>query len=177
MKYPVRSCEAGSIPDCAEDRNSNFHILVLGYGNPLRSDDGLGWRAAECLAEVLEDIDAEIRTLHQLTPELAYPISESALVIFIDASREGEPGELACGQVSAQLMPVRFSHELSPEAIMALAKHMYGVSPPAYLVSLCGQNFGVGESLSPPVSAQLPRLVSLVTQLAQSGLLPASCLS
>lgn len=177
MKYPVRSFGTGSIPDCGEERNSDVHILVLGYGNPLRSDDGVGWRAAECLAEVLEDTNAEIRTLHQLTPELAYPISESALVIFIDASREGEPGELTCSQVLAQVLPVRFSHELAPEAVMALVKHMYGVSPPAYLVSLCGQNFGVGEELSPLISAQMPRLVSLVTQLAHSGLSPASSLS
>jgi hydrogenase maturation protease len=150
---------------------------VLAFGNPLRSDDGLGWHAAEQLAEILPECNAEIRTSAQLTPEIALPISEAGLVIFIDATREGEPGELTCNQVTPQLVPVRFSHELSPEAVLALAQYMYGISPPAFLVSLCGDCFGLGEELSPLVAAQLPRLVDLVAQLAQSGLSPASSLS
>ncbi|HZQ67174.1 MAG TPA: hydrogenase maturation protease [Terriglobales bacterium] len=151
--------------------------LVLGYGNPLRSDDGLGWHAAEQLAATLPDLDAEIRTTAQLTPELALPISEAGLVIFIDATREGEPGELTCNPLTPQLVPVRSSHHLSPEAVLALSKYMYGVSPPAFLVSLCGACFGLGEELSPAVAGQLPRLVSLVAQLAESGSASAASLS
>ena len=30
-------------------------ILVIGYGNPLRGDDGVGWRVAEAAAAVLPD--------------------------------------------------------------------------------------------------------------------------
>src|SRR5207248_11128227 len=125
----------------------------------------------------LSDSNDEIRTLAQLAPELALPISEAGLVIFIDASREGEPGELICSEVTPQLVPVRFSHELSPEAVLALSKYMYGVSPPAFLVSLCGERFTLGEGLSPLIASQLPRLVDLVTQLVESGLTPAASLS
>lgn len=177
MKSPVRNCGGCAPADCDESHEAPPRILVLGYGNPLRSDDGLGWHAAECLAETLSDSNAEIRTLSQLTPELALPISEASLVIFIDASRDGEPGELSCAQVVPQLVPVRFSHDLSPEAVLALSKYMYGVSPPAFQVSLCGQCFDLGEELSPLIAAQLPRLVSLVSQLAASGLSPAASLS
>jgi hydrogenase maturation protease len=177
MKSPVRNCGGCPSADCDETQSSPPRILVLGYGNPLRSDDGLGWHAAERLAETLSDANAEIRTLSQLTPELALPISEASLVIFIDANREGEPGELICSQVTPHLLPVRFSHELSPEAVLALSKYMYGVSPPAFLVSLCGQCFNLGEQLSPLIAAQLPRLVNLVSQLAESGLSPAATLS
>ena len=177
MKYPAHKCEGLASSDSDEIQSKTPRVLVLAYGNPLRCDDGLGWHAAERLAEILDDHDAEIRTMQQLTPELAFLISEAGLVIFIDASREGEPGELICNQVSAQLIPVRFSHELSPEAVLALAKYMYGVSPPAFLVSLCGESFAIGDRLSPLVAAQMPRLIELVTQLADSGLSPAASLS
>ena len=177
MKSPVRNWGDCPPPESDESQSPRPKTLVLAYGNPLRSDDGLGWHAAEQLAEVLRESEAEIRTSAQLTPEIALPISEAGLVIFIDATREGEPGELTCNHVTPQLVPVRFSHELSPEAVLALAQYMYGVSPPAFLVSLCGECFALGEDLSPLVAAQLPRLVDLVTQLAQSGLLPAASLS
>ena len=177
MKYPGRNCGDAPLPESEENQSAAPRILVLGYGNPLRSDDGLGWHAAERVAETLSRVNAEIRTLAQLAPELALPISEAGLVIFIDASREGEPGELFCTQVAPQLVPVRFSHELSPEAVLALSKYLYGVCPPAFLVSLCGQNFNLGEELSPLIAAQLPRLVNLVSELAESGLSPAESLS
>lgn len=61
------------------------HTLIIGYGNPLRGDDGLGWHVAQRLAAVLPQHRARIEVCHQLTPELAEPISRADLVIFIDA--------------------------------------------------------------------------------------------
>lgn len=177
MKSPVRNCGGSAFPDYEDNQESSPRVLVLGYGNPLRSDDGIGWHAAELLAETLSDSSADIRTLSQLTPELALPISEASMVIFIDANREGRPGELSCAQVIPQLVPLRFSHELSPEAVLALSKYMYGISPPAFMVSLGGDCFNLGEELSPIAAAQLPRLINLVCELAGSGMSPAASLS
>jgi hydrogenase maturation protease len=44
--------------------------LLIGYGNPLRGDDGLGWQVAD---QVARDADKSIKVVatHQLTPELA----------------------------------------------------------------------------------------------------------
>ena len=46
-------------------------VLIIGYGNPLRADDGVGWQAARRLAELRQDEFVETLALHQLTPELA----------------------------------------------------------------------------------------------------------
>jgi Ni,Fe-hydrogenase maturation factor len=57
--------------------------LVIGIGNPLRGDDGVGrWlaqRAGRWLAP------AQLRTVQQLTPELAADIALASRVLFIDA--------------------------------------------------------------------------------------------
>ena len=63
--------------------------LIIGYGNPLRGDDGVGWEVASRLAATIPEEAAHIMTVHQLTPELAESVSEAELVIFIDAS-DGE---------------------------------------------------------------------------------------
>lgn len=46
-------------------------VLVLGYGNPLRSDDGLGWRVAVELFRANASVDVLVLPCHQLTPDLA----------------------------------------------------------------------------------------------------------
>ena len=45
-------------------------ILILGYGNPLRSDDALGQRVAQALRQRLKGGDFQVQTAYQLTPEL-----------------------------------------------------------------------------------------------------------
>src|ERR1017187_7308080 len=58
------------------------HTLILAYGNPLRGDDGIGPEAGERLRSIIQDSDVEIRTMHQLTPELMEPISRAARVLY-----------------------------------------------------------------------------------------------
>jgi hydrogenase maturation protease len=148
-------------------------ILILGYGNPLRGDDGIGWRAAEELSRLSSLPDVEVLIRYQLTPELADVVSQANAVIFIDASRDGEPGELTFQPVVPTAEPASLSHELSPAAVLELCRQLYRRCPPAFLVSLCGECFDHGEGLSPKVAASLPRLTALVGQLANSKMAKA----
>ena len=54
-------------------------VLILGYGNPLRSDDGLGWQVAVQLFRTNTSPEVLVLPCHQLTPELAEPISRFSL--------------------------------------------------------------------------------------------------
>ena len=141
-------------------------VLILGYGNPLRSDDGLGWRAAEELSRNVSSPDVEVLIRYQLTPELADTVSQAEAVFFLDARHDGEPGELTFQPVTPEASPASFFHQLSPATVLALCRELYGRCPPAFLVSLCGECFDHGERLSPRVAASLPHLTTLVGQLA-----------
>jgi hydrogenase maturation protease len=46
-------------------------VLIIGYGNPFRSDDGLGWQIANELSRTNRSAETEVLPCHQLTPELA----------------------------------------------------------------------------------------------------------
>ena len=61
-------------------------VLVLGYGNILRTDDGIGWRVAECLADDPRLAGVSVIGCHQLTPELALDLSQASLAILVDAA-------------------------------------------------------------------------------------------
>jgi Ni,Fe-hydrogenase maturation factor len=54
-----------------------MNVLVIGYGNPLRGDDRVGWVVAERLREVA---GVTAVTTHQLLPEHADLIQQAAHV-------------------------------------------------------------------------------------------------
>ena len=81
-------------PRTAPTNGAMTKALIIGYGNPLRSDDGFGWHASRLLARELAGQDAEVITCHQLTPELAEPLSQCSRAVFIDADAEGDPGDI-----------------------------------------------------------------------------------
>jgi hydrogenase maturation protease len=141
-------------------------VLIIGYGNPLRGDDGLGWHAAYQCAAVLPRVAVNVVACHQLTPELAEPISQADLVIFLDADAQGPPGRLSCRGVVAQASASGvFSHHLTPQTLLACAQGLYGSSPTAVVLSISGACFGYGECLSPTVHAALPGVLQHVRAL------------
>ena len=146
-------------------------ILILGYGNPLRSDDGLGWQAAVELFRANRTPDVEVLPCHQLTPELAKAVSRSETVLFIDCTRDGKPGEVRCAELEPHSSSPSFTHDLNPAALLALSAELFGTHPTAFLLTICGENFEPGEALSATVSRQLQILKGRVRQIVQETLL------
>ena len=133
--------------------------LIIGYGNPLRGDDGFGWHAAMRLRELIHDEGIEILAVHQLTPELMDPISRARRVIFIDAAIGEEPGKLTVAPLETAGGPVpAFTHFATPAALLEGARSLYGAKPEAWLITVVGLDFELGEELSEPVRVALESL-------------------
>ena len=145
-------------------------VLVLGYGNPLRSDDGLGWRVAVELFRANASPDVLVLPCHQLTPDLAETASLAETVIFVDCSRKGEPGEIRCDEVRSQAGPASFTHDLSPATLLSMAAELFGVCPKAYLFTICGESFQPGENLSPAVNSRVSALKAMIRQKIEDSL-------
>jgi hydrogenase maturation protease len=142
-------------------------VLIVCYGNPLRCDDALGWRAAEELEKQVFGPEIEVLACHQLTIDLASTISTADAVFFIDATRDGEPGELTCNPVSPANMTAGLTHSLTPAAVLSLSAQLYGAVPRAFEFTVCGECFDHGEKLSARVESRLPQLTAIVTRAAK----------
>ena len=143
-------------------------VLVIGYGNPTRGDDGIGWVAAEQLAN---DKDARVQVLarQQLTLELAADLNRVERVVFIDAAVMGTPGEIQVERIDPEASPIEaFSHQLAPAALLECTRMLYGKCPEGYLVSVAGRSFEFGDELSAPVAAALPAALARVRELSVS---------
>ena len=140
--------------------------IIIGIGNTLRSDDGLGNHAAELLAEMPTFADVEVISVQQLLPEQADLLVAYDLVIFIDASYEDEPGEVKMRQLLPdETLSNGFSHHFSPAHLLLLTRELYSKFPQAYLFSIGAENFELGETLSPPVQQALLQLIEQVIVL------------
>jgi hydrogenase maturation protease len=142
------------------------HTLVIGYGNPLRQDDGIGWRAAELLELALPAGSAEIVQCHQLTPELAANLQGASLVVFLDAACDQEPGAISSVPVQAEGAVV-WSHYLTPGQLLSLSEQLGGQAPPAFLIrggiqrmDLCEGLTELGEQTASKMAAVAQTLVS-----------------
>lgn len=147
------------------------NTLIIGYGNPLRGDDGLGWAAAELLTARTDPAHVNIITCQQLTPDLAASISEAAQVIFIDAAVEGQPGEVQIRPLTAPPTPDdgTFTHHLDAAGMMELAASLYEATPLAHLVTVRGYDFSFRDGLSDEMQAALNDVVLAVLGLIQTG--------
>ena len=134
-------------------------LLVIGYGNTLRRDDGLGWQAAEALRARVAPAQVDVLTVHQLTIELAERITTAGLLLLIDAAQSGTPGAITAHEVAPGLSLPDLTHYLDPPALLAAAQALYGRAPRALLFTVAGQSFAFGEGLSPVVQAALPELL------------------
>lgn len=128
-------------------------VLVFGYGNPFRTDDGVGHVLAQGAAEAARSLgwEAEVRLEHQLLPEMAEEFGGFDLLIFADARVPGTGGVegFDIREISPDPSIEGLNiHSVSPEWVLALAAKIWGKVPPAVLVSVEGESFDFGEGLT-----------------------------
>ena len=140
-------------------------LLVIGYGNTLRSDDGVGPRVAEAVGALYLP---GVRTLicQQLSPEHAEPVSQARAVIFVDAAVD-EPNEVQFRKLepndSSQLM----AHAADPRTMLALSRDVFGRVPEAWWLTIPGKKLDFGETFSPEAKAGFHEALRRIQSLAE----------
>lgn len=143
--------------------------LVIGYGNLLRGDDGVGHHVVGALEPLLPE--GSVFAIHQLTPEWAETISHVRNVVFVDAAVGDSPGEVR----SLQIMPLPYqpgSHELTAEGVLSMALDLFGRCPNAHIVTITGGSFELSDSLTAPVADSVPVAARIVLELLAENKAP-----
>ena len=136
--------------------------LVIGYGNTLRRDDGVGVEVAQAIEEMNLPCVSVI-TRHQLVPELAAPISEADAVIFVDA-QAGADGKAALHPIEPAQSSQLMAHAADPPSLLALAKQAFGGSPKAWTLAVPVNDFDFGFGLSRHTEKNLRGAVKMIRQ-------------
>lgn len=120
------------------------NVVAIGYGNDLRSDDGIG----QTVANRLQLPNVKSLAVHQLTPELAEILASADLAIFIDACLANESSEVQVRSLCPEFCGIITGHIADPRSLLALTQVLYGYCPIAWWVLVPGENFAIGDRLS-----------------------------
>jgi hydrogenase maturation protease len=125
-------------------------VLVYGYGNPGRQDDGLGIALVEKLEEwaIQQRLDQiEFENNYQLNIEDAEAISGKDLVIFADASEE-EIDDFCLSEVDGKGKLAFTTHSASPGYILKLCEELFQRTPRVLLIHIKGYEWDFKEGIS-----------------------------
>ena len=140
--------------------------LVIGYGNTLRSDDGVGvWIADRIDALHLPNVD--VRTCHQLHLELVSDLIKYERVILVDAGFSSESIAVRTCYPSPAL-PSSTDHNVSPEVLQQLALELYDVPIDIHLYTVRGEYFDFGSTFSPAVKDRANYVLEMIASRIQS---------
>lgn len=145
-----------------------IQFLVIGYGNDLRSDDGVGVRVAQILAK-WDLPDMRSLCIHQLTPELAAEIAAANQVIFVDAYPALTNQDIQVFRLSFSQPGIMRSHTSNPWALLTLTRTVYHCCPPAWWILVPGTNFALGDRLSPTARRGIAQALKQIIYLMQGG--------
>jgi hydrogenase maturation protease len=144
-------------------------LLVIGYGNLLRSDDGVGQEIAKQVAAWrLPNVEAI--AVHQLTPELIERLVMVDIAIFVDAY------PVTATEQKIQIRPLELArsgitsgHWCEPQVLLAIAQALYSYRPQAFWVMVPGVNFELGECLSPIAQQGMEAALQAIEHLITSA--------
>ncbi len=136
-------------------------VLVLGYGNPGRQDDGLG-PAVAARIDSLGWPNLTALDNYQLNIEDALEVAAHDVVWFVDASKTG-PSPYEVHEVVPALTIDFTSHLVRPEAILAIARQCYGRAAQAHLLAIRGYEFEFVEALTPKAADNLQAALAMLS--------------
>lgn len=167
------SASSGELPpDSAQDARK---ILVLGVGNLLLSDEGLGLHVIERLQERYV-VPAEVQVLDggTLGMDLLYYLEGCQTLLIVDVVETGKaPGTLI--RMEGDEVPAFLSIKVSPHQVgipdMLFAAKLKGIDPPDIVLwGVQPESFDIGLELSPAVEATVDVLVDKIREeLASRG--------
>jgi hydrogenase maturation protease len=153
-------------------------ILILGFGNPDRQDDGVAWHVLRELMfsyglpkpETLDIDDFQsVKGVHflfqlQLLPEIADDLNKYDRAVFIDAHTGAVPLNVNVTEVKPEFQNSPLTHHLTTNSLLAIAKKIHNTHPNSILISIRGYEFTFSQELS----SQTQELVGIAVNTIQN---------
>jgi hydrogenase maturation protease len=143
-----------------------MRLVVFGWGNDARGDDGLGPILLDRVARMgLKDVTT-IEDF-QLQIEHALDLDGAEMALFLDAGKD-TPAPFVFREIEARRDATHSTHALSPEAVLdVFARSLGRQPPPSFVLCVRGERFELGESLSEEGRDRLETASELVGRLMQ----------
>lgn len=148
-------------------------ILIYGYGNPGRQDDGLGISVVERIEKWIRKHKLDfVKTdcNYQLNIEDAAEIADKELVIFVDATKE-DINDFLITTVEPSNKIQFTSHSISPSYLLNLCNVIYNKSPDVYLLHIKGYKWEFMETMTEEARRNLDKSYNFLKKFIMNSIL------
>ncbi len=143
-------------------------LIVIGYGNPGRLDDGLGPAFADRV-EALRLPGVTVDSNYQLNVEDAATIAKHDVVLFVDAALYSADAYYL-KRIEPEMDVSFCSHSVSPGQVYNLAQSLFNAETQAFVLGIRGFEFNeFGERLSEKAKANLEQALMFFQTLAEQN--------
>jgi hydrogenase maturation protease len=142
------------------------NCIVVGVGNPLMGDDGIGVEVARSLRK--SDLGKSVLVLERQALDISIldQATRASKLVVVDAVKSGRtPGSVvkfSPGRQGSPTLSAPLTHEQGLEDILALAKKGGMRLPPIVVVGVEPEDCAPGEGLSERVARALPEVLAKV---------------
>jgi hydrogenase maturation protease len=144
-----------------------MQLVIFGWGNVSRGDDGIGPLLLSRIGQSGWDGVTLIED-YQLQLEHALDLEGAELALFIDAGKD-TPAPFSFQEIFSKQGMTHTSHALAPESVLAVFSKVTGKTPPpAFLLCVRGENFELGAGLSAEGAARLEQASDFLQRLRQA---------
>lgn len=141
-------------------------IGVVGIGNTLRADDGVGSFVCSRL-DALKLPGVTTLVVQQLDLSLLEDLLLYKYVVLVDASVDGKEVDFSA-LVSGESQALASSHHVNAVMLGALSRRVYGKELSLFLCAIRGEDFSIGNSLSDRTCARAEKAVQLISEWVYS---------
>lgn len=152
-----------------EMKKERCPTLILGLGNPLRGDDGIGPAVVEALQKIALPPEVEVVDGGTAGLGLLQTIADRRRLLVVDAADMGLPPGTVRQVRPAACRPIEHTtlspHELGFADLLALAERLGMAPEEVQILVVQPRRTGYGQDLSPTVRDRLPQIIE--TLMAQ----------
>lgn len=151
-----------------KNRSNTTKILLYGFGNPGRQDDGIGIEFVDCMEQWINDEKFELTTVQvdrnfQLNVEDAEIMANQDIVIFIDASKENI-SDFYLSKVTPSSKSSFSMHSVSPGYLLNLCDELYQRHPLAFVLHIKGYRWDVNGKLTEKAQINLCKALNYLQE-------------
>lgn len=148
-------------------------FLIVGYGNLLRGDDGVGPQVAMAVS-AWQVPSVKALSVPQLLPELAVEMAAADYVIFVDACGKSEASTLCLEPIvtTPSDNPPALNHVCNPATLAALTHWLYGTYPQTWLLQIPTEHYDLGQALSETAKQGMDSALRTIEQFLNTYMWP-----
>jgi hydrogenase maturation protease len=150
----------------------SWDLYIVGFGNPQRRDDGIGSYIVRQLKSALKSYDKiGFLSVRHPEPSIVDELHGADQVLFVDATIKALTNGWQLNRIQPELEMLPYTtHHFTPSVILGMIKMLYGQSPPTWVLTVEGCDFGFGHRLTFTAKKRARSAISAIAGLVRANL-------